>query len=183
MTKLSAVKSKDAKLKEVKVKRGPGRPPGKTVKITATSSRKIRKKKGRANSVDAHVGGRLRMRRSLLGMSQENLADAVGITFQQVQKYERGTNRVSASRLYQFSKILDVPVSFFFEQYSDTSKASGFHQKIGMADNDQAEYVVNDSRIYDKETIELLRVYYSIENEKDRKDFLKIIRSMAGKLK
>ena len=154
-------------------------------KVTARKTVKVLggvKKKGRANNVDAHVGSRLRMRRSLLGMSQENLADAVGITFQQVQKYERGANRVSASRLYQFSKILSVPVAFFFEQYTDTSRASGFYQKVGMAENDQAEFL-KDDRIYDKESIELLRIYYSIENEKDRKDFLKIIRSMASKLK
>ncbi len=140
-------------------------------------------KKGRANPVDAHVGGRVRMRRSLLGMSQEKLADAVGLTFQQVQKYERGTNRVSASRLYQFSKILDVPISFFFEQYTDTSRASGlYNYQSGMADNDQAAFF-DDSQMYEKETIELLRAYYSVENLKDRKDLLKIIRSMAEKMK
>jgi transcriptional regulator with XRE-family HTH domain len=65
---------------------------------------------------DKHVGSRVRMRRLMLGMSQENLADQLGITFQQVQKYEKGTNRISASRLQQVSHILDVPVSFFFEQ-------------------------------------------------------------------
>ncbi len=140
-------------------------------------------KKGRANPVDAHVGGRLRMRRTLLGMSQEKLADAVGLTFQQVQKYERGSNRVSASRLYQFSKILDVPVSFFFEQYTDTSRVSGLYKyKPGMADNEQEDFVA-DRRLYDKETIELLRIYYSVQSSKDRKDLLKILRSMAEKMK
>jgi transcriptional regulator with XRE-family HTH domain len=140
-------------------------------------------KKGRANPVDAHVGGRLRLRRALLGMSQEKLADAVGLTFQQVQKYERGTNRVSASRLYQFSKILDVPIAYFFEQYTDTSRASGLHNfQGGMADNSQAGYF-DDSQMYEKETIELLRAYYSITDTKERKDLLKIIRSMAEKMK
>jgi transcriptional regulator with XRE-family HTH domain len=143
-----------------------------------------RGKKGRANPVDAHVGGRVRMRRSLLGMSQEALADAVGLTFQQVQKYERGTNRVSASRLYQFSKILDVPISFFFEQYTDVSRISGIMTapaRRGMADNDQAAFTSN--QLYDKETIELVRAYYSIRDQKNRKDMLKIIRSMASKMK
>ena len=65
--------------------------------------------------VDWHVGGRVRFRRSMLGMSQEKLADALGITFQQVQKYERGLNRISASRLYDISRVLAVPVSYFFE--------------------------------------------------------------------
>ncbi len=67
------------------------------------------------NPTDKHVGARIRMRRIMLGMSQTNLGDAVDLTFQQVQKYEKGTNRVSASRMQQFAKILDVPVSFFFE--------------------------------------------------------------------
>lgn len=70
------------------------------------------KKKGRANSIDEHVGLQLRQRRALMGYSQEKLAEQVGITFQQIQKYENGANRVSASRLYEFSKVLDIPVSF-----------------------------------------------------------------------
>src|SRR5579872_1601759 len=70
---------------------------------------------GKPNPVDAHVGTRVRMRRTLLGMSQEKLGDSLGLTFQQVQKYERGANRVGASRLFELSRVLDVPVSFFFD--------------------------------------------------------------------
>ncbi|MFP6756792.1 MAG: helix-turn-helix transcriptional regulator, partial [Alphaproteobacteria bacterium] len=70
------------------------------------------------NPVDIHVGSRIRLRRTLLGMSQEKLGKAIGLTFQQVQKYERGTNRVGSSRLFQLAKILDVPVSFFFDDMS-----------------------------------------------------------------
>lgn len=70
-------------------------------------------------SVDAHVGQRVRMRRTLLGMSQEKLGEAIGLTFQQVQKYERGSNRISAGTLYRLSQVLDVPVSFFFDTYND----------------------------------------------------------------
>ena len=66
------------------------------------------------NPIDKHVGSRVRMRRMMLGMSQEKLGDALGLTFQQVQKYEKGTNRVSCSRLYEISQILDVPVTYFF---------------------------------------------------------------------
>jgi transcriptional regulator with XRE-family HTH domain len=73
----------------------------------------------RPNPVDLHVGGRVRMRRKLLGVSQEQLADALGLTFQQVQKYERGANRVSASKLYEIAKTLQVPVSFFFDGLAD----------------------------------------------------------------
>src|SRR5262245_41827273 len=68
-----------------------------------------------ANPIDKHVGSRVRMRRMMLGMSQEKLGDALGLTFQQVQKYEKGTNRIGASRLQQISLILQVPISFFFE--------------------------------------------------------------------
>ncbi|WP_448190618.1 helix-turn-helix domain-containing protein [Azospirillum sp. sgz301742] len=70
-------------------------------------------------SVDAHVGQRVRMRRTLLGYSQERLGEAIGLTFQQVQKYERGSNRISAGTLYRLSQVLDVPVSFFFDSYDD----------------------------------------------------------------
>lgn len=70
-------------------------------------------------SVDAHVGQRVRMRRTLLGMSQEKLGEAIGLTFQQVQKYERGSNRISAGTLYRLGQVLDVPVSFFFDCYDD----------------------------------------------------------------
>ncbi|CAO3422733.1 helix-turn-helix domain-containing protein [Azospirillum argentinense] len=70
-------------------------------------------------SVDAHVGQRVRMRRTLMGMSQEKLGEAIGLTFQQVQKYERGSNRISAGTLYRLGQVLDVPVSFFFDCYDD----------------------------------------------------------------
>ena len=73
-----------------------------------------------ASAVDVHVGGRIRIRRRLIGMSQESLAQALGLTFQQVQKYERGSNRVSASKLYATAKVLDVPVHYFFDGLSDS---------------------------------------------------------------
>ncbi len=72
--------------------------------------------KSRATPIDAHVGRRLRLRRTLLGMNQSALGQAVGLTFQQIQKYERGANRIGSSRLYQFCQVLDVPVSFFFDE-------------------------------------------------------------------
>src|SRR5712671_7409467 len=71
---------------------------------------------GKSHAVDIHVGARMRQRRTLLGMSQTKLGDAVGLTFQQIQKYERGSNRVSSSRLFEFAKVLDVPVSYFFDE-------------------------------------------------------------------
>lgn len=109
------------------------------------------KKEGDAtpDPVDIHVGARLRMRRAMVGFSQERLAEAVGLTFQQVQKYERGTNRVSASRLYQFGKVLDVPVGYFFEQYSPTRKSAAYQ---GMADNEQESLSPDDSKDLKKAT-------------------------------
>src|SRR5579883_1633291 len=82
--------------------RGPGaEPPG--------------ERESRPSPIDVHVGSRIRLRRTLMGMSQERLGEALGLTFQQVQKYERGVNRVGASRLYDLSRVLDVPISFFFD--------------------------------------------------------------------
>jgi len=132
------------------------------------------------NPVDIHVGGRLRMRRSMLGMSQETLAESVGLTFQQVQKYERGSNRVSASRLYQFSKILDVPVAYFFERYGEGDKKSGI-LSYGMADNDQAP-ILNDALLQERETHDILRIYYSVKDTKKRREILHIVKAMAENL-
>tara|TARA_R110002094_G_scaffold157588_1_gene143880 strand:+ start:155 stop:439 length:285 start_codon:yes stop_codon:yes gene_type:complete len=83
--------------------------------------------KSSPDPVDIHVGARVRLRRTLLGMSQEKLGKALGLTFQQVQKYERGANRIGSSRLFQLSRILDVPVSFFFDEMAPetTKKADG----------------------------------------------------------
>lgn len=95
---------------------------------------KRRGKRLRVHPVDIHIGVRLRLRRVLLGMSQTDLGDRVGLTFQQVQKYERGANRISASRLYEFAKILDVPVWFFFDGIRDSDRKGeqvGTHWPVG----------------------------------------------------
>src|SRR6266704_1067410 len=81
-------------------------------------------REGRPSPIDVHVGSRIRLRRTLLGLSQERLGDALGLTFQQVQKYERGANRVGASRLFDLSRVLDVPISFFFDDMPETLSAS-----------------------------------------------------------
>jgi len=87
-------------------------------------------------SVDAHVGQRVRMRRTLLGYSQERLGEAIGLTFQQVQKYERGSNRISAGTLYRLSQVLDVPVSFFFDAYDDPHAKPGAPRSEPRVDGD-----------------------------------------------
>lgn len=133
---------------------------------------------GVANPVDIHVGQRIRQRRVLLGISQEKLAETMGMTFQQVQKYERGKNRVSASRLYQLSHILDVNISYFFDNFSAELVNTPKAVPKGMSDNDQAG-LVDDAKLQDKETLNLLRVYYSIKDKKARKDVMTLIKTMA----
>lgn len=139
---------------------------------------KTMKKKGTAQPVDKHVGQRLRTRRSLMGMSQEKLANEVGITFQQIQKYERGVNRISSSRLYQFSKILSVPIDYFFEEIEKDKYSRG------MSDNDQDAFHGIEGDKADimtrKETIKLVREYYKLDSDKKRKsviDLIKILNS------
>jgi transcriptional regulator with XRE-family HTH domain len=124
---------------------------------------------GIPNPVDIHVGKRIRMRRLLLGMNQETLANALGLTFQQVQKYEGGANRVSASRLSEAAKILGVPIAFFFGdlQSGDAPESA--------ADRRWREQVERP------ETIELIRLYYAIPDSKVRQQFLSMVQAAAGK--
>jgi len=138
------------------------------------------KTKGRANSIDEHLGMRLKQKRALLGMSQEKLAESVGITFQQIQKYENGANRISASRLLEFSSILSTPVEYFYEGYDVGSKKMAY----ALAENDQEP--LRDAPVdlmQQKETLELVRVYYSLENPKLRKSLMRFIKTMAEDLK
>ena len=95
--------------------------------------------KKKPNPIDIHVGSRIRLRRTMLGMSQEKLGENLGITFQQIQKYEKGTNRVGASRLQNISSILNVPVSFFFED----APGDGSGNQPGMAEASSSNYVVD----------------------------------------
>src|SRR5204862_7806940 len=118
--------------------------------------------KGFPNPIDVHVGNRVRLRRTLLGMSQERLAEQIGLTFQQVQKYERGANRVSASRLFDLSRMLDVPISFFFDDMPETLSAAHAgaarpRRAAGFAES-QEDFV--DEQMGRRETLELVRAYY-----------------------
>jgi transcriptional regulator with XRE-family HTH domain len=138
-------------------------------------------KKGRATSMDGVLGAQLRLRRTVLGISQEKLAEQIGVTFQQIQKYENGANRISASRLFELSKILNVPVSKFFESADfgqDMTPAAA-----GLSDNEQAAFEAPEDIMSRKETLDLIRVYYSIEDPKLRKDLFKLVRSMAENFK
>ena len=123
--------------------------------------------------IDVHVGSRVRLRRRLLGMSQGRLGKALGLTFQQIQKYERGTNRISSSRLYRLSKTLDVPVPFFFEELPADVSAKAER----LADNGQESFEQN--RLAERETLELVRAYYRIKDEKARKRVLELVKAMG----
>lgn len=124
--------------------------------------------------VDVHVGGRLRLRRTLLGMSQEKLGDAVNLTFQQIQKYERGANRMGASRLFEMSQVVGVPVSYFFDEMSAEVKATR---------GAQAEVVNDGSTENDpltrRETLELVRAYYKITDPKVRKRMFELTKTLG----
>jgi transcriptional regulator with XRE-family HTH domain len=142
-----------------------------------------RPRESRANELDAHVGGRMRLRRTLLGLSQEKLAGALGITFQQVQKYERGINRVGASRLYDLSRILDVPVSFFFDGVASgkiVPKKRLAPKIMGVA-SPKASYVLEDEDGNDREVLELMRAFKAIKNPEMRKSVLDMVRSLQKK--
>ena len=132
---------------------------------------------GNPNPVDVHVGSRLRLRRTLLGMSQEKLGEAIGLTFQQVQKYERGANRIGASRLYDLSRVLDVPVGFFFDEMSEEVAARSPGQLRGMSE--EMDEVGPDPMIK-RETLELVRAYYKIRDPLVRKRLFEMTKSLAG---
>ncbi len=123
--------------------------------------------------VDVHVGRRLRSRRTMLGMSQENLGDAVGVTFQQIQKYERGLNRIGSSRLYEFSRALNVPVAFFFEEFYDEADANG-------AEVHESPVAFEYEKLANKEVLSLVRAYCGIGNQVVRKKLLALARSLSS---
>jgi transcriptional regulator with XRE-family HTH domain len=125
----------------------------------------------RTNPIDAHVGNRVRVRRVLLGLTQEKLAQALGLTFQQVQKYERGTNRISSGRLFQLAQALDVPVSFFYVDLPGTPASGTATPLEPTADTDTM------SR---QETMELVRAYYRIPELPVRKRVFELVKTIAG---
>ena len=146
-------------------------------------SRKIsrgRTPSGAPNPVDVHVGSRIRMRRNLLGWSQEKLGDMLGLTFQQVQKYEKGLNRVSASRLWDFSVVLNIPVSFFFEDMgNDVAKqAPRMLSREDVSFYEEADNY-NDDPMRRKETLELVNAYYKIGNKQASRHLYDLIISMS----
>ena len=141
------------------------------------------------NPVDVHVGKRIRLRRTILHITQQQMAEMLGLTFQQVQKYEKGMNRVGASRLWDISRVLEVPMGFFFEDM-DADVASKSPRML----NSERSFTVEDSqRTFDEdpmkkaETLELVRAYYKIPNRSIAKNLFELIvalsKSTAGMAK
>src|SRR6266404_1634171 len=125
------------------------------------------------NPIDKHVGSRVRMRRMMLGMSQEKLGDALALTFQQVQKYEKGTNRIGASRLQQISQILQVPVAFFFEG------APNLHPTLdGMKEAPSPAYVADF--LATSEGLALTKAFTRIKEPKLRRRIVDLVKQIAG---
>ncbi len=131
---------------------------------------------GKPHPVDVHVGARVRMRRTLLGMTQTDLGDAVGMSFQQVQKYERGTNRISASRLYGLSQVFDVTVEYFFEDMPPDIAANSPAKGRGKAKKPPG-YELDP--MVKRETLELVRAYYNIEDANVRQQLREMATAMA----
>lgn len=140
-------------------------------------------REGRPSPIDVHVGSRIRLRRTLLGMSQEKLGDALGLTFQQVQKYERGVNRVGASRLFDISRVLDVPISFFFddmpEGLQDTPVSGPRGRTYGFSEAQEPFGAGLDDHMTKRETLELVRAYYRITDPAVRKRVFDLIKILA----
>jgi transcriptional regulator with XRE-family HTH domain len=125
--------------------------------------------------VDVHVGKRLRLRRTMMGLSQEALAKAVGVTFQQVQKYEKGVNAMNASRLYEFSQHMHVPISYFFEglgqQELAEMPAAGFAESPAAFDHGK--------NVSDRESLEMMKAFKRIKELAVRKRLSDLVRAIA----
>jgi transcriptional regulator with XRE-family HTH domain len=126
------------------------------------------------NPIDKHVGSRVRMRRMMLSMSQEKLGDALGLTFQQVQKYEKGTNRIGASRLQQISHILQVPVAFFFEG------APSLHGQVADGARDAPSPAYVSDFLATSEGLSLTKAFMQIKEPKLRRRIVDLVEEIAG---
>lgn len=126
--------------------------------------------------VDVHVGRRLRLKRTILGMSQDRVGKEIGVTFQQIQKYERGINRMGASRLYDFARVLGVPVSYFFEGYGDYAMEEGGAYQLAEPESGAFEH----EKVSNRETLEVMRAYARIKSPAVRKRIIELIKAMAN---
>ena len=127
------------------------------------------------NPIDIHVGSRVRLRRMMLGMSQEKLGEHLGITFQQIQKYEKGTNRIGASRLQAIARVLSVPVAFFFEDAPGVTPVAGDQ---GFSEPQTTSYVVDF--LSSSEGLSLNKAFIRIKDPKQRRKVVELVRAIAG---
>ena len=134
---------------------------------------------GIPSPVDVHVGARLRVRRTLLGMTQTSLGEAIGLTFQQLQKYENGTNRVSASRLFDLSRVLDVPIAHFFDDMPTAVAASSPANKKRGGAKKPPSYELDPMAT--RETLELVRAYYQIRDPEIRKHLFEMTKTLGAR--
>lgn len=128
------------------------------------------------NPIDVHVGTRVRLRRMLLGMSQEKLGEHLGLTFQQVQKYEKGVNRIGASRLFDLARVLGVPVQFFYDEAP--GEIAGGYAAPGLAERPAESYVVEF--LSTREGLELNKAFVRISDPKVRRSVVDLVRSLSG---
>ncbi len=144
--------------------------------LAATEDGKKERGSRRANPVDVHVGSRVRLRRMLLGMSQEKLGDQLGLTFQQVQKYEKGVNRIGASRLFDLAQVLGVPIQFF---YDEAPAGSGVQSPAapGFGESKEETYVVDF--LSSRDGLELNKAFVRITNPRVRRSIVDLVRSLA----
>ena len=143
----------------------------------------IGRKRGSAayNPIDVHVGARLRARRTLVGLSQTALGDAMGLTFQQVQKYESGSNRISASRLYDVSKLLDIDIGYFFDEMDRTIESESPAQlSQKKSKRSPQKPPKSEDPLHKRETLELVRAYYRITDPKIRGHVRKLFQTTAS---
>lgn len=136
-----------------------------------------RRGKGKPSPVDVHVGRRVWLRRTLLGMNQTELSDVLGLTYQQVQRYERGTNRMGASRLYDIARVLGVPVAFFFEEMPVAVAASS-PALGGTKAKEPSSYELGP--MAKRETLELVRAYYKITDPRVRKRLREMAKALGA---
>jgi transcriptional regulator with XRE-family HTH domain len=129
------------------------------------------------NPVDVHVGARVRLRRKILRMSQEKLGDALGVTFQQVQKYERGANRIGASRLWKLAEVLDVPISFFYDGLSGDMEQTASSPMLQAAEPDQSPIVYEF--INSPDGVSLAKAVLRIKSRAVRRQILELARSLG----
>ena len=137
-----------------------------------------RASKGFPNPIDVHVGNRMRVRRTLMGLTQEKLGEGLGLSFQQIQKYERGTNRVSSSRLFDLGRILGVPIAYFFDEMGADVMAQSPGQ---MQRAKPAAIDLPADPATKRETLELVRVYCRIKDRSVRRRFTDVVRSIGSK--